>query len=147
MIDNYNPESPSQILETKILRSSMYFLLEFLHLEHVTANQSSFSISIILWLRHCSRQFLSGLVETVHHGVHGGDGLYHIVKGFISEIQWTSQYKSRRNIFLISHLDSDVKMTRTPVSWSRMPRNFLSRIIWDSFFSTSGLGSPILPAT
>ena len=32
-----------------------------------------------------SRELLSGLVETVHYGVHGRNGIYHVVECFIPE--------------------------------------------------------------
>ena len=41
------------------------------------------SISIISDVS--SRELLSGLVEAVHYGVHGRNGVYHVVKCFIPE--------------------------------------------------------------
>jgi hypothetical protein len=37
--------------------------------------------------------------------------------------------------------------TRHPRPWSRIPSNFPSKIIWESFVSTSGVGSSIKLAT
>ena len=94
VLSNYaNPtillSRPRKMLELNIWNPQD--IIDIFHLELRTWSLYSVTRLLRCWAMSfhvfwcSSRQLLSWLVETVHYGVHGRNGIYHVVKCFIPE--------------------------------------------------------------